>query len=169
MLDGAQFVVNRVQKDGARLKGYIAKRIPRTEDIDDIYQEVMARLIANAKTIEQPVSYAFRIADHLISDHYLSKHSRTETLPDEMVSAQPDPENIAMFRQKLEAFKELLTQMPMTRREVFIRRRVHGESCRSIAASLGVSVKAVEKHITKALLDLHAVRKEIQSGAGKPD
>ena len=44
--------------------------------------------------------------------------------------------------------------MPRLRREVLIRRRVQQESCRAIGEELSISTKAVEKHITRGLVDL---------------
>jgi RNA polymerase sigma-70 factor (ECF subfamily) len=46
--------------------------------------------------------------------------------------------------------------MPPLRREVLIRRRLNQESCRAIGEDLSMSAKAVEKHITRGLLDLRA-------------
>lgn len=42
-------------------------------------------------------------------------------------------------------------QMSPLRRDVFIRRRLHGESRQLIAKNLGVSEEAVKKHISRAM------------------
>lgn len=44
--------------------------------------------------------------------------------------------------------------MPRLRREVIVRRRVLNQSCEAIAAELDLSLKAVEKHVTRGPMDL---------------
>ena len=51
--------------------------------------------------------------------------------------------------------QQALATMPPLRRDVLVRRRLQGQSCAAIARELGLSPKAVEKHITRGLADLH--------------
>ena len=53
-----------------------------------------------------------------------------------------------------------LAALPVQTREVLLRSRYHSQSNKEIAAALGISVKAVEYHITKALRVLRVVLKD---------
>lgn len=60
-----------------------------------------------------------------------------------------------MHRERVRAFGQALETMPPLRREVFTRLRLHGETPREISAALNLSEAAVEKHLTRALEQLH--------------
>ena len=47
--------------------------------------------------------------------------------------------------------RHALEKLPSQTREILIRSRFKGQSNRTIAAEFGISVKAVEYHVTKAL------------------
>jgi RNA polymerase sigma-70 factor (ECF subfamily) len=55
-----------------------------------------------------------------------------------------------MARERLETVKFVLGQMPERTREVFLMHRLDGMKYREIAATFGISVSAVEKHIARA-------------------
>ena len=73
----------------------------------------------------------------------------------EQASEAPLPDRVIAGRQELSALTDALAAMPPLRREVVVRRRLRGESCAAIARDLEMSLKAVEKHITRGLADLH--------------
>jgi RNA polymerase sigma-70 factor (ECF subfamily) len=50
-----------------------------------------------------------------------------------------------------EIVKKALTSLPAQTKDIFVRSRYHNQSYREIAEELGVSVKTVEFHISKAL------------------
>ncbi|MCJ2184458.1 hypothetical protein MTR62_17425 [Novosphingobium sp. 1949] len=101
---------------------------------------------------------AFRIAGNLLVDH-ARLESRSGAGLDagsavEPVCEAPSLDRILDPQKAFEVFQRCLNRMPPLRREVLVRRRLHQESCRSIGAELALSSKAVEKHITRALVDL---------------
>jgi RNA polymerase sigma-70 factor (ECF subfamily) len=55
---------------------------------------------------------------------------------------------------------EVIDAMPKLRRQVFIMARVEGHSHVEISQSLGVSRKAIEKHMSRALADLVKARRK---------
>ncbi len=135
--------------------------VERTRDpaaADDLVQETFARLLAyeRARTVVDRAALGYRIALNLVRDHFRSRKRRpVEILNDDIPCQAPAPEQILMHRQKVEVFGKVLDAMPPLRRDVFIRRRLHGQTCRQIAAELDMKEAAVEKHVVRALEQLH--------------
>jgi RNA polymerase sigma-70 factor (ECF subfamily) len=60
----------------------------------------------------------------------------------------------------------ILRTMPRLRREVFIRRRVHGQSAGEVVEALGLSSSAVSHHMARAMVDLHLAIQKIEKRGG---
>lgn len=137
---------------------YLQSRTADREGAGDVAQEVVLRLIDlhRRQAIGSLYALAFRIADNLLVDR-ARLQSRTTEMPDEdIVCAAPSAERILASRQIIDILARALRTMPPLRREVIVRRRLHGQNCAAIAADLSLSSAAVEKHIARGLTDLRA-------------
>jgi RNA polymerase sigma-70 factor (ECF subfamily) len=146
----------RAERDD--LYQFIVRRTRDPAAADDLVQETFARLLTyeRAKTITNRAALGYSIALNLVRDHFRSRKRRpVEALNDDIPCEAPAPEQILMHRQKVEVFGKALDVMPPLRRDVFIRRRLHGQTCRQIAADLSMNEAAVEKHVVRALEHLH--------------
>lgn len=149
--------------------------VQRTRDpaaADDLVQETFARLLTyeRARKVADRAALGYAIALNLVRDHFRSRQRRpSEALNDDIPCEAPAPEQILMHRQKVEVFGKALEAMPPLRRDVFIRRRLHGQTCRQIAADLAMNEAAVEKHVVRALEQLHReiVRVERRQAGGR--
>jgi RNA polymerase sigma factor (sigma-70 family) len=152
----------------AALSRYIRSRTSRVDIIEDVVQETLLRLIHHGR-LNQIVSVyalAFRIAANLLVDHHRRERWYAGELEEEPMSLTPTPDRVVAGRQELEILSSALAAMPPLRRDVIIRRRLHGQSCAAIAKDLNLSPKAVEKHITRGLLDLNrAIAKSRGAGS----
>jgi RNA polymerase sigma-70 factor (ECF subfamily) len=141
----------------ARLMTHLRRRIADPSVAEDLAQEALIRMLAAHERVgaSDPTALAVRIADHLLIDHFRRQARRpTDALSETLADAGPDPEQQLVARQRLQHFYAALMRLPPLRREVFVRRRVHGEPLDEIARDLGLSVAAAEKHISRALLFL---------------
>jgi len=138
------------------LKRYLRGRGTRPDVVDDVTQETLARLVELARTqqIGSIVSLAFRIADNLVIDMHRRDSRLEPEIEDDIRSDEPSLNRILDSRRAMEIFNRCLRKMPRLRREVLIRRRINQESCRAIGDDLAMSAKAVEKHITRGMIDL---------------
>ncbi|WP_324698800.1 MULTISPECIES: RNA polymerase sigma factor [Novosphingobium] len=149
---------------GAALVRYLRARGTRPDVADDVAQETLARLIALSQTqqIGSLFALGFRIADNLIVDlqrremrqDYCHGSRQSGEADEEWESDDPSLDRVLDSRRALDVLSLCLRRMPPLRREVLIRRRLNHESCRAIGDDLSISAKAVEKHITRGLLDL---------------
>ena len=142
---------------GATLNRYVRARTSRTDVVEDVLQETLSRLVQQSRVQHLVSVYAlgFRIAANLLIDHH-RRDSRYAAEPAvEPASQAPLPDRVLVGRQEVAILKEALAAMPPLRRDVLVRRRLQGQSCAAIARDLGLSPKAVEKHITRGLADLH--------------
>lgn len=137
----------------------ITRRVPGEEA--DLAQEACLKLveIAQRQPVEAPGRLLFRLARNLVIDRLRSRTRAARLFqPDEAYaqhpSALPDPERNLLASERLRRALSVIDVMPPRRREAFLLHRVEGFSHLQIAARMGVSVKAVEKHISAAMLQL---------------
>ena len=135
---------------------YLRGRGTRVDIAEDIAQETLARLIAisREKEIVSLFALGFRIADNLLIDRHRwdSRHAASPDI--ETQGDAPSLDRVLDSRRAIEVFQRCLNRMPRLRREVLVRRRLRQESCQVIGEALSLSPKAVEKHITRGLVDL---------------
>jgi RNA polymerase sigma-70 factor (ECF subfamily) len=71
---------------------------------------------------------------------------------------QPSAEAALIARQQLGILQRVLDGLPERTRTIFQRFRLDGDPQRVIAADLGISVSAIEKHLTRAYEAIAAAR-----------
>lgn len=137
---------------------FILKRVRDPWISEDLAQETLARLLtyARGQTVLDTRALGFSIATNLVRDHFRAlSRGDVQPLTEDLVCNSPAQEQVSIHRQRIDAFSRALAAMPPLRREVFIRRRLRGESYSEIGAALGLSNAAVEKHVIRALEWLH--------------
>lgn len=137
---------------------FIVRRTRDPAAADDLVQETLLRLMTyeRARTVADRAALGYQIALNLVRDHFRHRNRQAvQALDDDIPCDAPAPEQILMHRQKVEVFGKALDAMPPLRRDVFIRRRLHGHSTRQIALELSMNEAAVEKHVVRALEQLH--------------
>ncbi|MEN7537594.1 RNA polymerase sigma factor [Aurantiacibacter flavus] len=140
----------------AGLLRYLRAQGAHVDIAEDIAQETLARLIAisREKEIVSPFALGFRIADNLLVDRHRRDSRYGLALDCEILGDAPSLDRVVDSRRAIEVFQRCLNRMPRLRREVLVRRRLRQESCQAIGEALSLSPKAVEKHITRGLVDL---------------
>lgn len=135
---------------------YVRGRSGRPDIADDVAQETVARLVELSATqqISSLFALAFRVADNLIIDMHRRERRLSDEVDADWQSDAPSLDRILDSRRAIAIFHRCLRRMPPLRREVLIRRRLNQESCRAIGEDLSLSAKAVEKHITRGMIDL---------------
>lgn len=124
-------------------------------------QEVFARLLkrGGVESMDHVAGYVFQTARSVLTDYNRRNRSRyaqfhTEFDPNTHGGVEFSPEQAFVDRETLERATALLLELPERTRVVFTLRRLEGMRYLDIAARLGLTVSAIEKHMQKAVLHL---------------
>ena len=129
-------------------------------DSDDALQDVFLRLphVDDGGIIDS-VAYLYRMVDNVLLDRRRSELRRLRRDGDWIdangcvvneASAAPDVERLIISRDRLTRLQAALVDLPERTRDILRRYRVDGEPQGAIAAELGISLSAVEKHLQRA-------------------
>ena len=149
------------------LMAFFLRRLRNHAEAEDLTQEVFVRLATSDRPAMQSAeAYIFRIATNMLSDRGRREKVRSDyraaIWADDPVGVDPlDPGRVADAREDIAAVVGALKDLPERTRTIFILYRLENMDKRSIADALGISVSAIDKHLTRAQTHLvHAVRGE---------
>jgi RNA polymerase sigma-70 factor (ECF subfamily) len=151
-------VHNTVRRYHDSLINFLRQRLRTPEDANDVAQEAYIRMMQyqNSRQIRSPSSMLFRIAINVAND--LGRSEQVRRASDqcsldavELVSDTPSAEREISARQELELLRAAIEDLPPKCRQAFLLSRVRRMTYPEIAAHCGISVKMVEKHISRAL------------------
>ncbi|WP_407353903.1 RNA polymerase sigma factor [Luteimonas sp. R10] len=146
----------------APLRGFFAKRVRDPADVEDLTQEVFLRLVRRARggPIEHVKPYVFQIAANALRDWGRRRQARDTDAHesfDEQIhhpATEISPERVLLGEEAVELVAAVLRAMPQRTRDVFVLRVMEKRRYLEIADLLGISVRAAEKHMAKALAKL---------------
>lgn len=156
--------LNRLSREfrGSLLR-YFGRRTKDTGDLEDMVQEVFIRLLRRGGTSDLERqnlnAYVFETASSVLKDRLrraVVRHS-TEHEPfdrDRHSGEDFSPEHVLLGRERLAQATAILLELPERTRVIFVLRRLEGMRFHDIAARLGISVSAVEKHMQRAVAHL---------------
>lgn len=156
------------------LVAFLSRRIGE-DDAQDIAQEALVRLMRyRGQPVEQLRPLMYRIAINVIHDRGRRDSTRQVfahvSLDQDFIglaSLEPSHDQRIEHEQELALVRAAILQLPERCRQVYLLNRLEGLSYTQIAQHCGISVKAVEKHIGKALAMLRAKLK--QSGVDREE
>lgn len=143
------------------LTRYFARRLRDGADVDDLVQEVFTRVVArdSPSPIGHLGKYLYQTAGSVLADYARRRSARRSDAhvafhPDLHGEVDFDPERIVAGREELSAATAVLLSLPERTRTIFILRRLDRMPSREVAAQLGISISAVEKHMVRAVRHL---------------
>jgi RNA polymerase sigma-70 factor (ECF subfamily) len=152
------------------LTRYFRRRVQNFAEIEDMVQDVFARMVARDSTepVEHLGGYVLKTASSVLTDWIRRRSSHGANLhvafePELHGEDEVDPARILGGKEDLQAATKVLLQLPERTRTVFILRRLEGQRFQDIATHLGISVSAVEKHMVRAI---HQLSLEMEKRSG---
>lgn len=142
------------------LTAYFFNRGVVLSDTEDLVQEVFVRVMrTDLSAVRDVQAFVFHVAGNLLRDRYRRSKTRVdflvelETLDSANVEAL-DPFRRLAGREQLRIVDQSLSELSPKTRSIFLRSRIEGISVTDIAFEEGISVRAVHKHVAKAMAHL---------------
>jgi RNA polymerase sigma factor (sigma-70 family) len=155
--DDSDSWVSQVHRSyGAELKRFLTRRLRDRAAAEDVAQETYLHLhrLEQAQ-VRHPRALLFVIASHLAARyrkrgeiHGADDSAEAAAVPDSALS----PERIAELDDAIRVLEEIVEAMPDQLRMVWVLRRVEDLSPAQIAEQLGLSVKAVNRRLERAMV-----------------
>lgn len=141
------------------LMSFFLRRLRNHADAEDLTQEVFIRLARSGAEIETPQAYIFQTAANLLRDRARQEKTRADYrlglgAVEQTTVEILDPDRVLLGRETLAQLVAGLRELPERTRGVFILNRLENMSRIDIAASFGISISAVEKHLGRAMAHL---------------
>jgi RNA polymerase sigma-70 factor (ECF subfamily) len=153
----------------ADLERFFTMRLRSSAAAEDLVQEIFVRLAsADApQEIHNPAAYLYRLGSNLMLDRLRGERragrreaawldSQTSSLNGYELSGEPSAESAVAARQRLDLVRRALLDLSPQTQRVFRMHKFEGMSHPQVAAALGISRSAVEKHMMAALKHLAA-------------
>lgn len=145
------------------LMKFFMRRVRDMREAEDLTQEVFARALGSGELarLQRPDSFLFTVATNLLRDRHRHAVRRSGAPADGTAVAQPaepvedrGPERVLEGYESLKEALAVLEELSERTRDIFILFRLENMKQREIAALYGITQKAVEKHVLKAVTHL---------------
>lgn len=159
MAEQDQRISEAVNREQARLRNFIRRRVADQSDAEDILQDVFYEFVAAyrmMKPVEQATAWLFQVARNRITDLFRRKKREARSEPtavtedgepmrweDLLPSLDAGPQAAFARRVLLEELDAALDELPDDQRAVFIAHEMMGFSFKELAARSGVSVNTL--------------------------
>jgi RNA polymerase sigma-70 factor (ECF subfamily) len=146
-----------------RVYGYVASRVARKEDAEDLVAQAMLHAVQGLGTFEHRgegsfAAWLFRIAHNVVGDFRRRNGHRDLELPLEdashLADTSPLPDEEAVRAEEGAWLRRLVGTLPPRRQEVVTLRFFGRLRNREIAAVLGLGERMVASHLCRALEEL---------------
>ncbi len=136
---------------------YFLRRTSNHAEAEDLTQEVFIRLANTDMTaIRTREAYIFQTASNLLRDRARRERVRADYRDEAQHAADfgmdlLDPHRVAEGHDMLQALYAGLAELPDRTRRIFVLYRIENVAKKTIAARFGITERAVEKQVTRAM------------------
>ncbi|HEY6458143.1 MAG TPA: sigma-70 family RNA polymerase sigma factor [Steroidobacteraceae bacterium] len=143
------------------LASFFRKRARNSEEVRDLVQQVFLRLAQSPQfdEIRNPEGYIFQTAANALKDQARRRAVQERFAAQQLHESDAQqgdfsPERVLQARESVAKVAEALRQLPERTRDVLVLRCFEGLKSCEVAQLQGISVRAVEKHMARALAHL---------------
>jgi RNA polymerase sigma factor (sigma-70 family) len=169
-------ITETVERERARLRNFIRRRVADRDEAEDILQEVFYEFVETyrlLKPVEKAGAWLFRVARNRIIDLFRKRKPGSLSSPvavddegdavlleDLLPSPEAGPEALYARKLLLEELESAIEELPEEQRQVFVAHEIEGRSFKELAAESGTSVNTLLSRKHYAVLQL---RRRLQS------
>ncbi|AHJ12214.1 sigma factor, ECF subfamily [Sulfurospirillum multivorans DSM 12446] len=147
---------------------FIKSRIPNKDYAQDIVQESYMKAIAlqNSQEILNKRALLYKIAKNLMIDKARKNFNLQEVLYEEnaYIAKTVEPEEVLLEQDRQKTLMRALQTLPQKRKEAFVLHVLEGYSRDEVSQMMGISIEAVEKHLSRASIELKEKIKRKEGG-----
>ncbi|HKD45929.1 MAG TPA: sigma-70 family RNA polymerase sigma factor [Candidatus Angelobacter sp.] len=163
-------ITETVEREQARLRNFIRRRVADRADAEDILQDVFYEFVEAYRMlqpIEQAGAWLFRVARNRIIDLFRKKRAGSisdpigageegepVSLEDLLPSPDAGPEAAYARKVLIEELENAVDELPEDQRQVFIAHEIVGRSFKDLAEETGLSVNTLLSRKHYAVLQL---------------
>lgn len=145
-----------------RVYGYVAYRVGRAVDAEDLTADIFLKVVEAFDQFEQRgegsfAAWLFRIAHNAVSQFY-RQQPRAEVLAlDEVAdlhSRDPEPDEVLQGKEQFMRLRQRIASLSPRRQEIITLRFFGGLRNNEIAEALGLDERTVASHLCRAIEDL---------------
>ncbi|MCB0759907.1 MAG: RNA polymerase sigma-70 factor [Flavobacteriales bacterium] len=136
------------------IRNYIYFKVADADLAEDIAQDTFVKLWENRTRIDLKTvkSYLYTIANNLTINYMKRQQLQYKFVNSRPLSSEiKDPEYQLEIKEYEQKLMNVISSMPEGCREVFLMNRIEDLKYREIADRLGLSIKAIEKRMSKAI------------------
>lgn len=131
----------------------------RPYDAEDFVQEAFLRMYAAQRKLQvrNPAAFLTDVAGKVRIERWRVAQRTQQLFVDEpvedidVIDPSPKPEECIQAKQRFDRLSKRLRALSPRARDVLFLHRLEGLTCPEIAAHLGISVSAIEKHIARSI------------------
>lgn len=138
------------------LKRFLWVRVRLAEEVSDLLQETFERFQRHQHTVDlaNARNFLFTIARNLVIDR--ARHLKVSEVDREfdvetLLDPLPSLEEQVISAESVQQLTQAIALLPPQCQRVFVMRKIHQTSQKSIAEKLGISVSTVEKHVAMGM------------------
>ncbi len=146
--------IDRIYKQFySQLLLYIKKRIPDSDDAEDILQSVYLKLLTSADQLREKdklAGWIYAVAHNAVTDYYRKKRVSFENIePDELAEID-EADDHSRTNEIYQCVLPFIYQLPEKYRGAILLADVENKSMRDIAREMGISVTAAKSRVQRA-------------------
>jgi RNA polymerase sigma-70 factor (ECF subfamily) len=156
-IDGDKTAINDLYAEySPRLYRFAMAYLKSESEVLDIVQEVFVNVWVNRNKLKKDYNldaYLFTVAKNTIVSVFrkkLSEKDYLDHLKNKTITNSIDTESQFNYNQLSDKLNDLIEQLPPQRKKIYQLSKEQGLANKTIAAELGISIKTVEDHLSKA-------------------
>jgi RNA polymerase sigma factor (sigma-70 family) len=163
------------------LHRFLRARLRGSGDPEDVLQDLWVKLESlETGPVAEPLAYIYRMAENLVLDRRRSAIRRTNRETEwtkgqidgslgMAVDSEPDAERHLLARDHLRRVDAVLDDLPERTAFAFRSVRIEGVPQKEIAASMGITLSAVEKHLQRAYRAVLEIQRKLDAEDTPPE